>query len=117
MKFSKIKKFIRTLRVETGETQIEMAKRLGVCPSYLSQIEAGKRNVTPWLVDQFIKAYNINKEQQEFLLSQRVCRDNTKAVQVLVEMQKELHSAPQMTFTKVEIGQWLQGHLNKLKGE
>lgn len=117
MKYTKIKKFIRTLRVETSENQIEMAKRLGVCPSYLSQIESGKRNVTKWFVEQLAKEYNITKEEQNYLLSLRVCRDNVRAIQTLLEMQRELQNAKQMTFTKLEIGQWIQGHLNKLKGE
>ena len=117
MRFTKIQKFLRTLRVETGETQAEMAQNLGISPSYLSQIEAGRRNVPTWLVNQFTKVYNISKEQQQFLISQRVCRDNAKAMQVLLEMQQELFDAKQMTFTKLEVGQWVQGHLNKLKGE
>ena len=117
MKYTKIKKFITTLRIETGETQIEMAKRLGVSPSYISKIEGGKKNISKWFVEQLVKEYNITKEEQEYLLSLRVCRDNASAMKILLEMQRELLSAPQMTFTKAEIGQWLQGHLNKLKGE
>jgi transcriptional regulator with XRE-family HTH domain len=37
---------VRRARIETGLNQVELAKRLGVSRSYVSNLEAGRINVT-----------------------------------------------------------------------
>jgi transcriptional regulator with XRE-family HTH domain len=37
---------VRRARVEQGLSQAEFARRMGVRPSYVASLEAGKRNVT-----------------------------------------------------------------------
>ena len=38
-------KLLRIIRINSGDTSRDMAKKLGFSPSYLSAIESGKRNV------------------------------------------------------------------------
>ena len=38
-------KLLRIIRITSGDTARDMAKKLGFSPSYLSAIESGKRNV------------------------------------------------------------------------
>ena len=38
-------KLLRIIRINSGDTSMDMAKKLGFSPSYLSAIESGKRNV------------------------------------------------------------------------
>ncbi len=43
-------KVVRKARIDAGTTMLSMAKALGVAPSFLSQMETGKRTITPAFV-------------------------------------------------------------------
>ncbi|MDH3611965.1 MAG: helix-turn-helix transcriptional regulator [Gammaproteobacteria bacterium] len=58
MTSEKLTKFgikVRKYRVELGETLYQMAKTLGVSPSYLSGVETGRKRASEELVEQLIK--------------------------------------------------------------
>jgi transcriptional regulator with XRE-family HTH domain len=58
MKSEKLTNFgieVRKYRVELGETLYEMAKTLGVSPSYLSGVETGRKRASEDLVEGLIK--------------------------------------------------------------
>lgn len=38
-------KLLRIIRINSGDTSKDMAKKLNLSPSYLSAIESGKRNI------------------------------------------------------------------------
>lgn len=57
-------KLLRIIRVNSGDSAKEMAKKLNMSPSYLSTIENGKRNI-PIDIDKFlIEAYNLSDKDK-----------------------------------------------------
>ena len=64
---SKFGKELRKLRIDKDENINNMAKKLGISISYLSAIEAGKRNIPNDMVDKIIEKYHLNKERSEIL--------------------------------------------------
>ncbi len=53
-------KYIRKLRIDTGEVLGAMADAIGVSSAYLSAVENGKKKVTPELIDSVIKHFSLN---------------------------------------------------------
>ena len=66
-KVTELGKFLRILRINTGETAQQMAAKLEISASYLSTIENGKRNVPPDLEDAIIAKYSLTNEEKEKL--------------------------------------------------
>lgn len=60
---SEIGKFLRLLRLETGETLKEMSKRLGYATTYLSGIENGKRDVPKSLYQKVVDCYKLDAQK------------------------------------------------------
>jgi transcriptional regulator with XRE-family HTH domain len=56
-------KEIRKLRIERGETMVEMSARVNKSPSFLSAVETGKKPVPSQLVDDITQAYGLAKKQ------------------------------------------------------
>ncbi|MBS7704513.1 helix-turn-helix domain-containing protein [Chelatococcus asaccharovorans] len=51
---------VRSLREARGWTQIELAKRIGVSPSYMSQIEANQRSLSGTVVVELARVLRVN---------------------------------------------------------
>ena len=58
-------KKLRILRINTGETIVEMSEKLGLSTSYLSSIENGKRRIPKDLLENVFKNYDFSKEDRQ----------------------------------------------------
>jgi transcriptional regulator with XRE-family HTH domain len=56
---------VRAMRTARGIAQADLAARIGVSKSYLSHIEAGRRQVTPALLQLLAKALDVEVDQLE----------------------------------------------------
>jgi HTH-type transcriptional regulator, competence development regulator len=56
-------KEIRKLRIERGETMVEMSARVKKSPSFLSAVETGKKPVPSQLVEDITHAYGLPQKQ------------------------------------------------------
>ncbi|MFA7100732.1 MAG: helix-turn-helix transcriptional regulator [Bacilli bacterium] len=60
-------KILRIIRINTGDSSKEMARKLHVSPSYLSAIENGKRNI-PYDMEKLVtQAYTLSPRDLERL--------------------------------------------------
>jgi transcriptional regulator with XRE-family HTH domain len=50
-------KEVRKLRIERGETMLDMSAKVNKSPSFLSAVETGRKPVPPQLVDDIAHAY------------------------------------------------------------
>lgn len=53
-------KEIRKLRIERGETMMEMANRIQKSPSYLSSVETGRKSIPATLINQIVQTYGLD---------------------------------------------------------
>lgn len=60
-------KYLRKLRIDESEKLVDMAKRLGISPSYLSFIENGTREIPPDFSYRIWKEYHLSNEQTNAL--------------------------------------------------
>lgn len=60
-------KLLRIIRINSGDTSRDMAKKLGFSPSYLSAIESGKRNVPIDMERLLSKSYPLSQIDLEKL--------------------------------------------------
>lgn len=60
-------RFLRKLRIDHDEILFDMAKRLGVSPSFLSAVENGKKTPPVGWFDQLTVQYNLDPSQQNEL--------------------------------------------------
>lgn len=51
---------IQILRIRSGLTQVELAKRASIHRSYLASVESGERNISLDSLDKIIEALNHN---------------------------------------------------------
>lgn len=56
-------KAVRKMRIERDESCAEMASKLGVTSSWLSQIELGRRKPPRALINQIVDIYGLGKEK------------------------------------------------------
>jgi len=56
-------KAVRHLRIERQMMLGDMADALGVSPSYLSQIETGKKPIPPGMVDRTVVLFNLQGDE------------------------------------------------------
>ena len=61
-------KFLKRLRVDTGDTLNVMAQKLEVSVSLLSSVESGAREIPPELSDKIRTVYKLNAEASDALL-------------------------------------------------
>lgn len=50
---------LKELRKKSGKTQMEVAMRTGITPTYLSLLESGKRKPSEDVKKQLAKVYNV----------------------------------------------------------
>ena len=62
-------KLLRIIRINSGDTSRDMAKKLGLSASYLSAIEGGKRNIPTDMEKMLSKSYPLSKIDIEKLRS------------------------------------------------
>ena len=62
-------KLLRIIRINSGDTSRDMAKKLGLSASYLSAIEGGKRNIPTDMEIMLSKSYPLSKIDIEKLRS------------------------------------------------
>lgn len=60
-------KFLKKLRIDHDERLYDMAKNVKVSSAFLSGVENGHKKASPSLVNNIIKKYNLNLEQQKEL--------------------------------------------------
>ena len=60
-------KLIRIIRINSGDSSREMARKLGFSPSYLSAIESGKRNIPTDMEKLLSKSYPLSQIDLEKL--------------------------------------------------
>lgn len=60
-------KLLRIIRVNSGDSARDMARKLNMSPSYLSTIENGKRNIPIDIDKLLIEAYNLSEKDKEKL--------------------------------------------------
>lgn len=60
-------KLLRIIRINSGDSSREMAKKLGFSPSYLSAIESGKRNIPTDMEKLLSKSYPLSQIDLEKL--------------------------------------------------
>lgn len=61
-------KFLKRLRVDTGDTLAMMAEKLNVSVSFLSSLESGVREIPPDFSDKIRKIYQLDAEASDALL-------------------------------------------------
>jgi len=50
---------LRELRCSTGDTQVVVSEKTGLSPSYISELENGKRRVTLSVLEKYATAYDV----------------------------------------------------------
>lgn len=60
-------KFLRKVRIDNSELLADMAKKLGVSPAFLSQVENGNKRPSGEWEDIIINKYKLNQSQKEEL--------------------------------------------------
>lgn len=61
-------KFLKRLRIDTGDTLAVMAQKLDVSISHLSSVESGAREIPPELSDKIRTVYKLNADASDALL-------------------------------------------------
>lgn len=64
---NELSNFLQYLRKINGENQKEMAKKINVQQSFLSNVEHGRKNVPILWIDTISKTYNLNDEAKKVL--------------------------------------------------
>lgn len=54
---------IKIARIRAGLRQYEVAKSIGILPSRLSEIEAGRRQPSPELLEQLLQVLNMRSDK------------------------------------------------------
>lgn len=72
---------MRILRTRNGETQIDMARKLNISQSYLSQIENEKLEMPTWFVSSLMRNYYVPKKALAILKG--TYREQKRGVQVI----------------------------------
>lgn len=122
MRYTNLKRLFKKIRYENHITQTLMAKRLGISQPVLSFYENSRANIPIHTVEDIISQYRLSKEDAEFLRSQRITRDNQKAIEVLTELQYTLVTNQQDNgyadeqVDLYELLELIENKINKLKG-
>lgn len=57
MKLSEYGKLVRKARIDAGVTMLDMARSIGVAPSYLSATEVGSKKVSPSFIEKVVSFF------------------------------------------------------------
>lgn len=68
MAYTKFAEFLRICRIKNHENMGDTAKLLGVKVSFVSAVEAGKKNVPEGWVDKLVEHYNLNSHEKAELV-------------------------------------------------
>lgn len=60
-------RFLRKIRIDSGEILKDMAEKLNVSAAYLSAVEMGKRNIPEQWVNKISELYNLSEEEKNNL--------------------------------------------------
>lgn len=90
---TKFGKEVRKLRIERGETMMDMAKKVGRPPSLLSAVETGQKGVPEGLVEQIIASYGLDDAASEVLRSAAFESATVYKIKPAGEQQRELVAA------------------------
>lgn len=74
-------KFLKRLRVDTGDTLVQMAQKLGVSVSLLTSVESGAREIPSELSGKIRTAYRLNEIASDALLKAE-CETAHKTISV-----------------------------------
>lgn len=85
-------KLLRIIRINSGDSAKDMAKKLNMSPSYLSTIENGKRNIPPDMEDLLIHAYKLSDKDKAKLRKSMVESSETVKIDLtdLAEKKKQM---------------------------
>ena len=85
-------KLLRIIRINSGDSAKDMAKKLNMSPSYLSTIENGKRNIPPDMEDLLINAYKLSERDKAKLRKAMVDSSDTVKIDLteLAEKKKQV---------------------------
>ncbi|MDC6293963.1 helix-turn-helix domain-containing protein [Ralstonia pseudosolanacearum] len=86
-------KEIRKLRIEQGETMMEMAQKLGKSPSFLSSIETGRKSVPEGLVEQMASVYSLSQQLRSALATAAAASANVFRIAPRTSKDQELVAA------------------------
>lgn len=64
---TKFGKLLRKIRIDHGEILMDMAKRLGVSPSFLSAVEVGRKSAPSGWSDTIAEQYHLSENQRQEL--------------------------------------------------
>jgi len=64
---TEIGKYLKLLRIKTGDSLRAMAAKLKISPAYLSSIENGKRSIPENFLDLINSAYELNDQEKKKL--------------------------------------------------
>lgn len=70
-------KLLRIIRINSGDSSREMARKLGFSPSYLSAIESGKRNIPTDMEKLLSKSYPLSQIDLEKLRTAMLASSDT----------------------------------------
>ncbi|MBP6018816.1 MAG: helix-turn-helix transcriptional regulator [Burkholderiaceae bacterium] len=86
-------KAIRKLRIEYGETMMDMAEKLSKAPSYLSAIETGSRTPPASIVDEVVRIYGLPVDAAQKLHKAAVESATAFKIKPATENDRELVAA------------------------
>lgn len=73
-------RYLRKMRIDSGELLKEMADKLEMSSAMLSSIENGKRNPSPDFAEKLSKAYGLNASEQKVL--SKLVAENSESVSI-----------------------------------
>lgn len=66
---TQLQKVLKIIRIENGETQAQMAERLGIAPSTLSMREIQQRPFTEQFAQRIIEEYQLTDDRAQNLIA------------------------------------------------
>ena len=90
-------KLLRIIRINSGDSAKDMAKKLNMSPSYLSTIENGKRNIPPDMEQLLIHAYNLSEKDKAKLRKAMVDSCDTVKIDLTDLADKKKHMIYEIT--------------------
>lgn len=86
---TKLKRFLRVIRVQNGENSLQMSQKLNISRTYLSHFENGKQKLTVKFVNMIKKEYNLSTNDEQFLYD--CLTEDTNQIVIPVDNIEETH--------------------------